>query len=84
MAAQGLADLHDGLEVPLVRVLARMEYLGIGVDRAVLERIRDELNAETEELRAAVIADAGHDFNVNSTKQLREVLFEEIGLTPQK
>ena len=84
MTAQGSVVLHDDLEVPLVRVLARMEHRGIGVDPAVLVRIRDELTAETEGLRAAVIAEAGHDFNVNSTKQLREVLFDELGLTPGK
>ena len=84
MASQGLLGLHDDLEIPLVRVLARMEHRGIGVDPDVLTRIRDELNADTDSMRAAVIAEAGHDFNVNSTKQLREVLFEELGLTPQK
>jgi DNA polymerase-1 len=84
MTAQGSVALHDDLEVPLVRVLARMEHRGIGVDPEVLTRIRDELTAETEGLRAAVIAEAGHDFNVNSTKQLREVLFDELGLTPGK
>ena len=80
----GAALLHDDLEVPLVRVLAKMEYRGIGVDPDVLQAIRDELVAETEAKRAAVIEHAGHDFNVNSTKQLREVLFDELGLTPQK
>ena len=84
LSAQGLTDLNDELEVPLVRVLARMEQRGIGVDPDVLTRIRDELNTETEQFRAAVITDAGHEFNVNSTKQLREVLFDELGLTPQK
>ena len=84
MASQGLADLHDDLEVPLVRVLARMENRGVGVDPDVLTRIRDELNQSTEAMRSAVIADAGHEFNVNSTKQLREVLFDELELTPQK
>ncbi|MYH89093.1 MAG: DNA polymerase I, partial [Acidimicrobiaceae bacterium] len=81
---QGLSALNDELEVPLVRVLARMEQCGIAVDREALVRIRDELTAETEQFRAAVIADAGHEFNVNSTKQLREVLFEELELTPLK
>ena len=84
MANQGLLALHDDLEVPLVRVLAKMEHRGIGVDPAVLQTIRDELVAETEAKRSAVIELAGHDFNVNSTKQLREVLFDELGLTPQK
>jgi len=84
MAAQGLMALHDDLEVPLVRVLAKMEHRGIGVDPDVLRAIRDELVTETETRRAAVIEHAGHEFNVNSTKQLREVLFDELGLTPQK
>ncbi len=84
LSAQGLGELNDELEVPLVRVLARMEQRGIAVDREALVRIRDELTAETEQFRAAVIADAGHEFNVNSTKQLREVLFDELGLTPLK
>ena len=84
LAAQGLADLHDDVEAPLVRVLARMEHIGIGVDPGALARIRDELAAETEEMRAAVIAAAGREFNVNSPKQLREVLFDELGLTPLK
>jgi len=84
LEAQGLRSLNDDIEVPLVRVLARMEHLGVGVDVVELERIRDHLVSEVERLREAVIADAGHDFNVNSTKQLREVLFDELGLTPQK
>lgn len=82
--AQGLSELNDELEVPLVRVLARMEQSGIAVDREALVHIRDELTAETEQFRAAVIADAGREFNVNSTKQLREVLFDELELTPLK
>ncbi|MDE0605783.1 MAG: DNA polymerase I [Acidimicrobiaceae bacterium] len=84
LGAQGLAELNDELEVPLVRVLARMEQCGIAVDREALVRIRDELTAETEQFRAAVIADAGREFNVNSTQQLREVLFDELKLTPLK
>lgn len=84
LKAQGLGELNEELELPLVRVLARMEQRGIAVDRGALVRIRDELTTETEHFRAAVIADAGHEFNVNSTKQLREVLFDELKLTPLK
>jgi DNA polymerase-1 len=82
--AQHLRSLHDAIEVPLVRVLARMEEIGIGVDVEELRRLRESLTAETERLRAAVIADAGEEFNVNSTKQLREILFDKLGLVPQK
>ena len=84
LAAQGLDSLNDEVEVPLVRVLARMEHIGIGVDRSVLETIRDELDTEAEDLRREVLADAGRDINVNSPKQLAEVLFDDLGLTPTK
>jgi len=82
--ARGLRRLHDEIEVPLVGVLARMEDLGVGVDRAELERLRDRLVADVERHRQAIIEAAGHEFNVNSTPQLRQVLFEELGLVPQK
>ncbi len=84
LAAQGLDHLNDEVEVPLVRVLARMERIGIGVDRSVLERIRDELDAEAEALKRRVLDDAGRDVNVNSPKQLAEILFDDLGLTPTK
>ncbi|WP_436795735.1 DNA polymerase I [Actinospongicola halichondriae] len=82
--AQGLRGLNDDIEVPLVRVLAKMELLGVGVDVEVLTRLRDRLTAEADALRQRITDDAGHPFNVNSTKQMREVLFDELGLTPQK
>ena len=82
--AQGLRWLNDELETPLVRVLAKMEDVGVRVDTEVLTRLKDRLTAEAVELREAITADAGHPFNVNSTKQMREVLFDELGLTPQK
>jgi DNA polymerase-1 len=82
--AQNLSALNDDIEVPLVRVLARMEEVGVGVDIRELQAIRDHLTGECERLRALVLEDAGVDFNVNSTKQLGEVLFERLGLPPQK
>ncbi len=84
MDAQGLRLLNDDLETPLVRVLAKMETVGVAVDTEVLSRLRDRLTTEAEELRSAITEAAGHPFNVNSTKQMREVLFDELGLTPQK
>ncbi len=82
--AQGLSDLNDTIEVPLVAVLARMEALGVGVDVAELQRLRDHLTSEVARLRGLIHTDAGEEFNVNSTKQLREILFERLELTPQK
>ncbi len=84
LEAQGLRQLNDEIEVPLVRVLAKMENVGVGVDRAELQTLRDNLVVETERLRAAVIEEAGEDFNVNSTKQMRHILFEKLELKPQK
>ncbi len=82
--ARGLRPLLDDIEIPLVRVLARMEIVGVGVDVDELRRLSDELGAECERLRAEICADAGEDFNVNSTVKLREILFDRLGLTPQK
>ena len=84
LETDGLTDLNDDVEVPLVRVLARMEHLGIGVDRAELESLNEEMTAEAESLAAQIQDDAGEEFNVNSTKKLREILFEKLELTPQK
>ena len=81
---QALRALNDEIEVPLVRVLAHMEHAGVGVDANELRALRDRLNAEVDSLRQQVYDDAGTDFNVNSTPQLREILFDKLGLSPQK
>ena len=77
-------DLYGSMENPLVRVLARMEHLGIQVDRSALDEIRTRLTAEAAGLTESLYAVAGRQFNVNSTNQLREILYEERGLTPGK
>ena len=82
--AQDMTYLHDQVETPLVRVLAKMEVAGIGVDRAELQSIADSLKEQAVALQEAVHEHAGHEFNVNSTPQLRTVLYDEIGLTPGK
>jgi DNA polymerase-1 len=82
--AQDMGRLHDDIETPLVRVLAKMEVAGIGIDRVELTKISGELKASAATLQAKVQELAGHEFNVNSTQQLRTVLYEELGLTPGK
>ncbi len=82
LEAEGLRRLHDEVERPLVRVLARMEVAGVGVDAAELERIAQAMAAECQQLQEEVQELAGVRFNVNSTPQLREVLFGTLGLTP--
>jgi DNA polymerase-1 len=76
--------LYRDVENPLVRVLARMEHLGIAVDRGALVAVRDRLASESVSLTTELYRVAGRDFNVNSTNQLREILYGERGLTPGK
>jgi DNA polymerase I len=82
--ALDMVFLHDGIETPLVRVLAKMEVAGIGIDRVELTKISDELKLSAAGLQATVQELAGHEFNVNSTQQLRTVLYDELGLKPGK
>jgi DNA polymerase I len=84
LEARGLSRLNDDVEVPLIRVLARMEVVGVGVDVDELRRLNDQLGSQCEQLKQEIWNDAGEEFNVNSTPQLREVLFDRLGLTPQK
>ena len=79
-----LAELYDGTELPLVRVLAKMEHVGIGVDRARLTALEHELRTKSNALVVALHKEAGREFNVNSPKQLAEILFVEKGLTGGK
>ncbi len=84
ISERSMVWLYEELERPLISVLSRMEDAGVGVDVTELTRMRDYLVGEVQRLESSIHDLAGHDFNVNSTKQLREVLFEELGLTPQK
>ncbi|HMK12937.1 MAG TPA: DNA polymerase I, partial [Acidimicrobiales bacterium] len=81
---QGMRSLYDSIENPLVRVLARMERVGVGVDANELRALNDRLVSECRRLERAIQEEAGVEFNVNSTPQLREVLFDKLGLAPQK
>ena len=80
--AQGLRTLHDDVDRPLVRVLARMEVLGIRVDVEELRRLTGDLASECKTLVDDIHRLAGHEFNVNSTPQLRTVLYTELKLAP--
>src|SRR5205823_8720213 len=83
-AARNLFALYDGIERPLIRVLARMEWTGVRVDGEYLRELVSELEAETRRLEREVQEEAWETFVVNSTQQLRRILFEKLGLQPQK
>jgi DNA polymerase-1 len=78
----GLDSLFRDVEIPLVSVLARMEERGVAVDVAYLRKMSGELAVEIEKRVAAVHEAAGLPFNVNSPKQLAEILFKRLGLRP--
>ncbi|MGN6313051.1 MAG: DNA polymerase I [Rhodanobacteraceae bacterium] len=72
--------LFEEIELPLVEVLARMEQRGVLVDAATLKRQSDELGKRMHELQQRAFAVVGHEFNVDSPKQLQSLLFEELQL----
>jgi DNA polymerase-1 len=84
LEARELTELYERIERPLVRVLARMEDAGVKIDRAFLDSLRADLAQSCEDLVRRIHAHAGEEFNVNSTPQLRQVLFEKLGLAPVK
>ncbi len=84
LEARGMSKLYDEVERPLVGVLAEMEEAGVRVDREALGSLAGELAGEARRLEAAIQDLAGTPFAVNSTPQLREILFDKLGLTPQK
>ncbi len=84
LEAQGMAALYADIENPLVRVLARMEDAGIAVDRAELEALNTRLTAECRRLAEQLREVVGRDFNLNSPIQLRQILYDERGLSSTK
>ena len=75
---QHMAELFTECEMPLVRTLAAMEVAGMRVDRAELKRVGGELAVRIQVLESSVYEQAGMTFNLNSPKQLGEVLFETM------
>ena len=79
-----LINLYENIELPLTKVLGRMEYNGIYVSRDVLENMGKEINDKMNLVSNNIYNLVGHEFNINSPKQLGEVLFDELGLSHGK
>ena len=77
-------ELYKNIELPLTYVLYEMEEEGVICKEAVLDEIAQDMQAKLDEISKAVFELAGHEFNINSPKQLAEVLFDEIGLPMNK
>ncbi|MGH9381745.1 MAG: DNA polymerase I [Thermoanaerobaculia bacterium] len=78
-AEAGMTRVYQEIEAPLTPVLMRMERHGIRLDSAHLRRLSEEFGREMGELERQIFDEAGHELNLNSPRQLGEVLFEELG-----
>jgi len=77
---KGLNALFNDVEIPLIRVLADMEFTGVKIDRETLRILSEEMETEIIELNRQILELAGVEFNIASPKQLGEVLFEHLKL----
>lgn len=78
--AENAHELLYGIEIPLAKVLADMELAGFRIDVQGIEKYGRELMDIAEDLKARIYSQAGEEFNINSPKQLGDVLFEKMGL----
>ena len=84
VAQQGMTALLQDIELPLARVLADMERIGMPVDKKGLEDFGTLLKIELDKTLASIYEAVGYTFNLNSPKQLAEALFDKMGLPPRK
>ena len=84
LSDNGMRALYYDMELPLCAVLCDMERAGITVDRRALQEMSLRLGEEITRLQQSVWTLAGHEFNLNSPKQLGTVLFDELGLPAGK
>jgi DNA polymerase-1 len=84
LARHGLDRVYRELEAPLIPVLADIERAGIRVNTAALAALSSTMQVELDDLARRVFAHAGCEFNINSPKQLAEILFDKLDLQPTK
>jgi DNA polymerase-1 len=77
----GMAELYRDVELPLIQVLAGMEEVGVAVDVTLLEEMGNKLSTQISALETSIHNHAGGPLNINSPPQLREVLYDRLGLT---
>ncbi len=76
--------LYDDLEIPLIEVLAHLEYTGVRLDVPFLNRMAVDLAAQLQLIEQKLYDLAGRQFNIGSLKQLRDLLFKEMAFKPEK
>ena len=75
---ENLSRLFQDIEIPLIPILAKMEQLGVKIDRDFLEKMAVRVDRDLESISKKIYKLAGREFNINSPQQLKEVLFEEL------
>ncbi len=75
-----MTSLYENIELPLIEVLAYMEFVGFKVDLNVIDKLGVHFQEEISELEKTIYELAGESFNINSPKQLSVILFEKLGL----
>jgi DNA polymerase-1 len=84
LASDQLNDLYERIEMPLISALVEIELVGVKIDTDKLKRYSKDIKDELDVVQKKIFEMAGRDFNINSPKQLGEILFHEIGLKPIK
>ncbi len=80
LAAQGFTALMSDVELPLVPVLVEMQRAGVKLDSGILHEMSRDLSEQLTQIEADLYRDIGHSVNINSPKQLSDLLFGELGL----
>jgi DNA polymerase-1 len=84
IASEGMTKIYKEVELPLIQVMAAMQYAGFNVDVEVLKEIGSELSAGIDRLTGEIYDLAGEEFNIKSPSQLGPILFEKLGLPAGK
>jgi len=84
LETQGLTSLLHDIELPLLLVLAEMEWAGVSIDLAWFASLKERFKRERERVEKEIYAEAGGEFNINSNNQLRAILFDKLQLPVRK
>ena len=84
LSNQGITELYETLELPLVAVLFKMEQSGIALDNSILYDLSQRVTKDIEKLSTSIYELADREFNIASPQQLSEILFDNLGLPPTR